>query len=105
MDEARSELIDEALAVLNRALELDQIAVSALMARRVACAEGFAADPTIQVGRFNDDPEEGLELGPLGLINGLFGARPDGWGYVTAHANEDTGMIERFALTHREGDD
>ena len=98
----RREVIDEAIATLNRALQLSPGPVTKLLFTTVAVDEGFGDDPTIQVGRSDDS--EPFELSPLGLVNGLFGTRPDGWGHITA-VREADGVISSFRWTERESDD
>lgn len=78
------QMLDQAVEVLNRALETDHETVYELFQHRVLCTEDLANDPTIVVG---SDAETGKpDLGPLGLINGIFGIREDGsnMGYIAA---------------------
>lgn len=82
--------IDAAIAVLNQALEADPEAVAGLVNHRVPCNAKLAAHPTIQVG------PDGVGL--LGILNGLFGADPRGWGFICAVLSED-GTILRFERT------
>jgi hypothetical protein len=93
----------EAIRVLNEALERDPVAVSRLIAYRVPCNIQLADHPSIQVGGSNAPPDPAHEVGILGIINGLFGTRTDGWGFITAII-EDDGRVLRFDLTRREGD-
>lgn len=80
------EVIDHAIEVLNRALAADPDTVRALFAHRVVCNETLTDDPTIQVTVKNMPT-----LGVLGLVNGLFGVAPSGYGFITAeYDDEDT---------------
>ena len=80
------EAIDNAVEVLNRALENDPDAMLALINVRVKCNEKMVNDPTIQVGTYREyDPSFGI----LGLINGLFGTRDSGGGYIAADCDID----------------
>jgi len=107
MDEALSAMIDKAIEVLNRAVKQDAQAMTYLMEYRVQVNDGLADDPTIQVLDYTDIVQKGpmgLErktpvLGTLGLINGIFGIREDGWGYITMVADDTTGLILRFQRT------
>lgn len=54
--------------LLNEAVGIDPAAMGAIVKGRVPCAEGFADHPAIQVG---DDDAGVLELGPMGLLNGI----------------------------------
>ena len=69
-----------AVEVLNRAVASDLDAIANLLKVRVYCNEALANDPTIQVLVQEDQ----RTLGTLGLINGLFGIREDGWGHLCA---------------------
>ena len=100
--------VDHAIEVLNRALEADRAAISALFeTRSLVREEALIDDPTIQVGPHEDLVRQGnlgLQrtrwlLGPLGIINGIFGIREDGYGHITMDVNDNTGMIERFYRT------
>lgn len=79
--------LEEALEVLNDALRRDHDAMLALTEHREPCNEELAHHPTIQV--VERRPLPGYQVGLLGILNGLFGAAEDGWGYIMA----------RFALT------
>lgn len=74
--------IDEALGVLNRMVGEDADAVSHLCLTRVECNQALAENPTVQVGHVDDDPAKPLEVGFLGVLNGLFGADDRGWGAI-----------------------
>ena len=90
----RDEFIQQAIDVLNEALAIDPYAINALMKLEVVCHAGLGRHPTIQVGA----QQHRLTLRPLGLINGLFGADEDGWGFICMKTDED-GRIVEFALT------
>lgn len=70
--------IDDALEVLNRAVQADPQAMWNLCESRVPCNEILAEDPSIQVAvRVEGDHTVGL----IGILNGLFGEQ-DGWGPI-----------------------
>lgn len=69
--------IEKAVAVLNRALESDNSAITELVNHRVVCNETLANDPDVIVGL---NAENKTHVGALGLINGLF----SGSGYKIA---------------------
>ena len=52
----------EAIDVLNGALELDREAMSQLLRQRVPCNQALADHPTLQVGRIDDDPSKSHEV-------------------------------------------
>lgn len=87
--------IDDALKVLNRMLRSDHEATMALMGSRVPCNDAVAVDPEIQVQGYNlPDGVMGL-VGPLGLINGLFGGTDvQGFGAIVVIFDGD--QIVRF---------
>ena len=72
--------IERAVDILNQALGADPKAISELMRVRVPVYTTTALrdHPTIQIGC---ESEMG-SLRPLGLINGLFGADADSYGYI-----------------------
>jgi len=96
--------VDFAIKVLNEALEADRDAVSKLMEAEVEVnAEPFIDHPTIQVGHRDYDPDQPVILRPLGLINGLFGADQDAWGFIAMIVNDDGSIAEFIRTPGREG--
>lgn len=85
--------IDDAIATLNSALELDRGAISELVAQRVKCNLALADHPTVQVQSTQDDSH--ALVGVLGLINGLFGVADDGSGPIAASI-DGKGVISEF---------
>lgn len=85
-----------AVAVLNAALAADREAVKTLLEFRVPCNAALGAHPTIQVRR--GPPHS---VGILGILNGCYGAVPDGprkgWGWITLLTDEQ-GPV-RFKVT------
>lgn len=71
--------IDEAIALLNEAVDLDADAMHRLVNKRVRCNAALADHPAIQV--LNSAPSA---VGLLGILNGLFGVDERGWGAITA---------------------
>jgi len=72
--------VDDAIKLLNELLELDRPAVAALIANRVPCNEALADHETVQCSAQHN----GFHVGMLGVLNGLFGTLPNGWGKITA---------------------
>ena len=86
--------VDNAIQVLNDALAADPAAVAALMAMETPCNDALADHPTIQVGESRLTP--GITVvRPIGLINGLFGAAEDDWGFIAMEV-DDSGRISEF---------
>lgn len=71
---------DEVIGFLNHLLSLDREAIEKLVEIRVPCNEALTVHPTVQVQL---EPGQSL-VGILGILNGLCGAREDGWGFITA---------------------
>ena len=92
------EAIDQAVRVLNEALEADPGAMLALMNFGVTVNQTLADHPTIQVWSKEETDGQGYRLRPLGLINGLFGVDIYQWGYIAMFMNED-GTIDKFSRT------
>ena len=92
------EAIDQAVRVLNEALEADPGAMLALMNFGVTVNQTLADHPTIQVWSKEETDGQGYRLRPLGLINGLFGVDIYQLGYIAMSMNED-GTIDKFSRT------
>jgi hypothetical protein len=91
----------DAVDLLNEALQLDGDAMTKLVGQRVECNRALADHPTIQSGHPDifigeDDPCEIHCVGLLGIINGLFGIDENGYGAIAAHIDE--GKIIKFTL-------
>ena len=92
--------IDQALQTLNDALAADPAAINALFTYETECNRDLADHPTIQVRGYDRDTGEPLLHGPfyvrlMGIINGLFGADEDDWGYLAMDI-DDRGLIAGF---------
>lgn len=89
--ELKVRLALEVIAYLNEILALDPEAILALCEHRVPATARLANHETTQVS--------GLQVGLLGILNGLVGVRDDQWGYITAVYDDTTGKLTRFELT------
>jgi len=91
--------IDKAIDVMNRFLKTDPDACRAFIEHEVSCNDTMVDDPDIQVGKSEDGSNR---IRPLGLINGILGAIPEGkfkgWGPICAVVEQD-GSITKFART------
>ncbi len=97
------EILRRAVAVLNRALEADPEAITELVNTRVTYNDALADDPTVQVGLVDEGIEGGqvhrvCRLGPLGLINGLFGVDEFQSGYIYAEGDRTSQVIQHFGI-------
>lgn len=84
--------LEDVVRVLNQAISADAAAVTRMFTARFPCNRALSEHPTIQCG--ND------EVGPLGIINGLFGVDADEYGPIAMVIGGD-GLVERFDI--REG--
>jgi hypothetical protein len=95
--------VDAAIAFLNELLVLDPDAVTALVEARVECNAALGEHPTVQVtGAVVAEHQDGsVDLGPprrvgfLGVLNGLFGCGPDGWGFIAAQYNSEEDYVRK----------
>lgn len=71
--------IEQAVQVLNEALEADPIALRNLLTIGVPVNDTLTAHPSIQVVATMGGA---TMLRPLGLINGLFGADDESYGFI-----------------------
>ena len=80
-----TDAIDKAVEVLNRALAADPGGITSMFTTYSPINETLAHEPAIQAFWDGDIPDRpGCYLGPLGLINGLFGTGACGHGHITA---------------------
>lgn len=84
--------IDDVIKVLNDALDHDRVAMQSLIESRVQCSDSFIEHPSIQVGH---NHEGHVEIGMLGIINGLFGTDDMGSGPVGAYY-DGSGQLRSF---------
>lgn len=91
--------VKQAIAVLNEALTADRAAVEAVMLYRVTCNAELAQHATVQVGDESEGDGTLFSLGPMGLINGIFGVDEAGWGHIAAVLDPVSHRILRFEVT------
>lgn len=80
---------DDIVNMLNRALDLDSLAMDALFRTRVLCNEALAEDPRIQVLSMMDKTSV---VGIVGILNSLFPVE----NAIRMEIDEDTNRLERF---------
>lgn len=98
--EAGSVTPAHAIEVLNRVHRADPTVLSSLIELRVPCNDAVQNDPTVQVGRAPGDDEDGpYKVGLVGILNGIFGTMPNGWGWI-AYFRRDDGSVLGFGLTN-----
>ncbi len=86
--------LEHALLILNQAVAADPAAMTALVRARVPCNDRLGQHSTIQCGK---EPTVGL----LGILNGIFGIREDGYGYITAILDDRSDDVVGFVATSR----
>lgn len=74
--------VDFAIGVLNELLRTDEQAITALVEHRVTANAALADHPTAQVMVRDHGPRIGPCIGMLGVINAIFGADENGYGYI-----------------------
>jgi len=82
-------IADRIVEVMNSAIELDSQAIGSLIEARVACNDGLADHPSIQVaGTRGPDGELSYQVGLLGILSALAGTQTykgqPGWSRVAA---------------------
>jgi len=82
------EKLENVITVLNEINKLDPTVLLALISYRVPCNQALADHPTVQVGK--SELGDYFEVGLLGILNGLFGVKEDGYGYIAAEFDGDT---------------
>jgi hypothetical protein len=98
----KEELADRIVLQLNTYVNLDRLAIQALIEHRVPCNDALSMDKTVQVQSDPDTPWSDV-VGMLGILNGLVGVietegPKKGWGLVTA-VYDDNGNLLRFRRT------
>lgn len=91
------ELAQKVVDLLDEIHAADPGALAALVATRVPCNRALADHPTVQVGQAKDG---GVEVGLMGVLNGLCGVNEDGWGAVALIVEHD-GTVTSVGLEKR----
>lgn len=86
----------EVISYLNGLLKTDRLAIETLFNIRVLCNDRMAKHPTIQVGKFF----QRYVVGPIGVINGMFGTNSDGWGCIAMDLDKNN-KIKKFRLVRK----
>ena len=90
--------VEDAILYLNGILHTDGDCIAELVSHRVVCNHAMAHHPTVQVM----EKDGAFLVGLLGILNGLFGANDDGWGYISAYFG-DGGELDHFKVTEPRG--
>ena len=98
----RLDTAEYAVKILNEALKADFNAIHAIFLGEYIINDKLADHPTIQVGKSSTELDC-YAVRIIGLINGLFGIRSDGYGRVCMVMREDNpSFIDKFTLTPEE---
>lgn len=88
--------------ILNDLLKRDYDAVASLINFHTPCNKALADHPTVQVRAYDPvtkEPTPGkYTVGVVGILNGLFPTRDEGYG-ILCYNMEDDGRITEFKLT------
>lgn len=93
--------IDDTIKYINELIEIDRIAIAALIANRVPCNQQLADHSTVQVYAQHG----GYLVGMLGILNGLFGICENGLGPIVFIFKDGNlmmvGKTEEYEITTR----
>lgn len=88
---------EHAVKILNEALDADPVAINELFRHRTSCNDALAGHASIQVGAYPEDKYPATQtVGLLGLLNGIFGTKPDGDGHIQSEVEDF--RIVRFSI-------
>ena len=93
--------------MLNEIHRLDPTVMPKLIAFRVPCNEALANHPSVQVGVAKENlgtPEQYI-VGFLGILNGIFGVREDGYGFIGAEYDGKNLLLFRVLNEGKEGEE
>lgn len=93
--------VEQAIAVLNRAVQMDPEAMKNLFATQVVVNERLESDPDIPVSLRGDNL---YAVSPLEIINAIFGIDSSGFGTIAAEWDSD-GYLREFVDRKRRGPD
>lgn len=82
----------QAVEFLNSLLTVDDLAISSLINNRIPCNRELADHPHVQVTA----SRSGYLVGMLGILNGIFGTKDDGRGFIRAVYDSDDGDLMYF---------
>ncbi len=95
-EEEKVRLAKEVIAYLNEVVALDPEALHQLSEHRVPANKDLTQHETTQIHHLTTtnldltNPEDkGYVVGMVGILNGLVGVRPDGYGYITSVYGDD----------------
>jgi len=84
--------------LLNGLLKSDREFVTNLVRFHAPCNTEIAGHPTIQVRGYKEYPNV-YTCGIVGILNGIFGIRKDGFGSICYEIDDESGNITEFKTT------
>ena len=89
--------IQDAVDLLNEMLKADSHATASFIALQTPCNNELAEHPTIQANGYGPTAPS---IGPLGVINGLFGVDEKGYGAIAAvyDGENDNRKLIKFVI-------
>lgn len=88
---------EQAVQILNEALGADPAAINTMFKHRTKCNEKLANHKRIQVRAYPLEGDPGIpNVGVLGLLNGIFGIKPSGYGFIQTELEGE--QIVRFSI-------
>jgi len=70
----------------------DHEAIEKLVEMRVPCNDALVNDPACQTTFHENEVGAQPVVGLLGVLNGVFGTRSNGWGWIGANFDDDNKM-------------
>lgn len=95
LDRNPTRTVQQAVDLLNEALEIDREAIETLFSQRVAASKALGEHPTIQI---LTHPGGERTLGVLGLLNGIFGVDAEQWGFIASCHDDETDRLIKFIV-------
>jgi hypothetical protein len=83
--------------LLNDMLVLDRKGTTAIVNHRHVCNKKISDHPTLMVRTVVEDKKKISTIGLIGILNGIFGIRPDGMGDICYDVEK--GKINSFKIT------
>jgi hypothetical protein len=94
-EEEKIALAENICDFINELIDLDKEAIHGLVETRYCCNEKLTNHPTVQVSQRADS--DICSVGILGILNGFVGIKSDGWGYIVAHYDDESGRLIKFS--------
>jgi hypothetical protein len=84
----KSITVENVCSLMNNLLTLDPECINKLIRTRIKCNDRIANHPTVQI---SSNPDS---VGIVGILNGFFGVRKDGYGPICVELDTDNKIIK-----------